>query len=398
MKTALLSILILFNLTPTAFAAVIDYKEGLIPQIYFEQYYISKPIDKQCLIGKEQQAISNYAEINIDPAGQTQMGVCLARKSQREQLQETINRATAASTGGEITQPVRPYTTSIQIPCQPIAGGECPSVATPAGYIARLYQFGLMIAGLAAFGAIVFGSVKYILSAGSITNQQDAKDQITQAILGLILLLGSFIILYTINPNLVNLTNPNLEVIDIEKIIGEGEVPIEEGAQKILTGGGGEAAGGNLCKLSVNAQIDFNINANTNIGLPDVTPLFDASGVKLPSGTQATGFKCLQCKDNATKDSTGTCACTSNYLNYKGECILTTKCLSEIGTAGGPGGTLCVEEKRCELPEFTRNLALGGICTKPGTRGSCPAGSVFVSTSAEPELTPSLEKGYCKEQ
>lgn len=158
------------------------------------------------------------------------------------------------------------YETSVEIPCQPIFGGKCPTTATPAGYIARLYQFGLMIAGLAAFGAIVFGALKYILSAGNIANQQDARDQITQAIIGLALLLGAYIILYTINPELVNLRNPRAEIIDVEKIRlaqeqglyvpGEQEeLPTDTGAPPLIEG----------CKLAMQGKIV--IQGKEKIGL-----------------------------------------------------------------------------------------------------------------------------------
>ena len=102
---------------------------------------------------------------------------------------------------------------AVEIPC--LSGTNCPSAATPAGYVARIYQFGLMIAGLAAFGALVFGAIKYILSAGSIVSQQDAKDQMTSAIWGLLLLLGAYLILYTINPDLVNLRNPSTAPVTV---------------------------------------------------------------------------------------------------------------------------------------------------------------------------------------
>lgn len=222
---------LLFSLT--SYGAEIPYDINKVPKLYTDQYFISKPIGKECPIGQEQQAISNYSLIIID--GDNVMGVCLARKAQREQLEKNIEGAGASTLPpSKVTGKVEAYKSQVPIPCQPLAGGTCPSAETPAGYIARLYQFGLMIVGLLAFGGIIFGSLKYILSAGNVTSQQDAKDQITQAILGLILLLGAFLILYTINPDLVNLRNPKLEFIKIEKIIGEGQIDTG-GEQRLFT-------------------------------------------------------------------------------------------------------------------------------------------------------------------
>lgn len=100
------------------------------------------------------------------------------------------------------------YQASTTIPCKEFAGGTCESPSTPAGLVSRLYQFGLMIGGLLALGALMFGALKYILSAGNIGNQSDAKDWMVNALWGLALLFGAYIILYNINPNLVKLNNP----------------------------------------------------------------------------------------------------------------------------------------------------------------------------------------------
>ena len=72
--------------------------------------------------------------------------------------------------------------------------------ANPAGVIANAYQFALMIGGLMAFVMIVYGAVKYTAGGGNSTMQSDAKDRITQALLGLALLVGAAIILSTISP------------------------------------------------------------------------------------------------------------------------------------------------------------------------------------------------------
>ncbi len=72
--------------------------------------------------------------------------------------------------------------------------------ANPAGVVANAYQFALMIGGLMAFVMIVYGAVKYTAAGGNSTVQSDAKDRITQALLGLALLVGAAIILSTISP------------------------------------------------------------------------------------------------------------------------------------------------------------------------------------------------------
>ena len=66
-----------------------------------------------------------------------------------------------------------------------------------------------------AVGVIVWAGLRYTLAAGNPSTQSDAKDQILQAILGLILLFGAYLILYTINPNLVNLKLKTLDSVSV---------------------------------------------------------------------------------------------------------------------------------------------------------------------------------------
>ena len=74
--------------------------------------------------------------------------------------------------------------------------------------VAWLYTFFVMISGLAAFVMIVWGGVQWMSSQGNPTATGDAKDKIKMALLGLLLVLSSFIILQIINPELTLLKNP----------------------------------------------------------------------------------------------------------------------------------------------------------------------------------------------
>lgn len=71
--------------------------------------------------------------------------------------------------------------------------------------IKYIYLFSLGIVGLTAFVCIIIGAVNYITSAGNDTKMSDAKNRITSALLGILILLASVLILRTINPDLVNI-------------------------------------------------------------------------------------------------------------------------------------------------------------------------------------------------
>jgi len=59
------------------------------------------------------------------------------------------------------------------------------------------------LAGVFAFAMIIFAGFQFLTSGGNTAQQKDAQDKITGAIIGLILLFAFYIILYTINPDIL---------------------------------------------------------------------------------------------------------------------------------------------------------------------------------------------------
>ena len=96
-----------------------------------------------------------------------------------------------------------------------IPGNTPNSTSTPGAFVANFYQFALMVAGILAFGVIVYGGVKYMTSAGNPSGQGDAKEWIEAALLGLLLLVGAYFILNVVNPQLTNLVLPPLTPVNI---------------------------------------------------------------------------------------------------------------------------------------------------------------------------------------
>jgi hypothetical protein len=60
------------------------------------------------------------------------------------------------------------------------------------------------LAGVLAFAMIVYAGFQYLTSGGNTAQQKDAQERITGAIIGLLLLFAFYIILYTINPDILN--------------------------------------------------------------------------------------------------------------------------------------------------------------------------------------------------
>jgi len=69
-------------------------------------------------------------------------------------------------------------------------------------------------AGLLAFLFLIVGGIKYIISSGSPDKLTDAKKQITNAFLGLTIILSSYIILGILSPNFVSFSLPSLENLE----------------------------------------------------------------------------------------------------------------------------------------------------------------------------------------
>ena len=107
-------------------------------------------------------------------------------------------------------------------------------------YVKYIFNFAIWIAGLLAFGVIVLGGIRWLTSAGDPNKLRDAKDQLFAAFLGLIILLSSYLILTTINPQLVlfealplravELKSPPAPIPEIEKITTSINVELPSGS------------------------------------------------------------------------------------------------------------------------------------------------------------------------
>jgi hypothetical protein len=93
--------------------------------------------------------------------------------------------------------------TFVYEPMQPIPGS--PQSSNFCEYVQAVYKFGIWTVGIAAMFMIMFGGYTYLLSAGNNAGMDKAKGFITDAIIGLILALTAYLILYIINPDLLEI-------------------------------------------------------------------------------------------------------------------------------------------------------------------------------------------------
>ena len=96
-------------------------------------------------------------------------------------------------------------------------------------YIKYVFNFFIAISGLIIFLALVLGGIRYLTSMGNPATISDVKDQIFSDFIGLIIVLSSYIILTTINPQLVVFSIskediPEIQMPEVPKIEEKGSV------------------------------------------------------------------------------------------------------------------------------------------------------------------------------
>ncbi|MBI5732266.1 MAG: hypothetical protein HY982_02820, partial [Candidatus Magasanikbacteria bacterium] len=72
-------------------------------------------------------------------------------------------------------------------------------------YIKTVYTYLVGVGGIVAVVMLIWGGFTYLTAAGSPERISSAKSTIGSSLLGMLLLVGSYTLLYTINPDLVRL-------------------------------------------------------------------------------------------------------------------------------------------------------------------------------------------------
>ncbi|MFA6995329.1 MAG: pilin [Patescibacteria group bacterium] len=92
-------------------------------------------------------------------------------------------------------------------------------------YIGGIYNYGVGIAGILAAIMLMAGGVLWLISAGDASKITQAKELITGSITGLIILTTSYLLLYTINPELTQFKPIDLGAIKREEFEGDNNSP-----------------------------------------------------------------------------------------------------------------------------------------------------------------------------
>ncbi|MFA6587983.1 MAG: transglycosylase SLT domain-containing protein [Patescibacteria group bacterium] len=107
-----------------------------------------------------------------------------------------------------------------------IAGEEIVITGNTLGeYIAAFYVFFVSAIAILAAVMIMYGGIKWLVAGGNRGQVQNAKEQITSAIIGLLIAFAAYLLLLSISPKLVKFTSLNITSIKpIEQAINKQEI------------------------------------------------------------------------------------------------------------------------------------------------------------------------------
>ena len=193
-------------------------------------------------------------------------------------------------------------------------------------YLVGAYKLGVGIAAILAIIMIMAGGFIWIASAGDAGRVGQAKKMISGAVVGLVLTVGSYVALQTINPNLVNFTALKIKVvarqtIDLSSSSNEGDT--------------GDSP-------TLNAQ---NISCPKNGGASQIVDTVNSMSGKVyyrfGGSGQTTGFKETNPKYlqyNSFCPAGGICLDCSGFVKYVLACAgLPSPSGSTNSIFGGPG-------------------------------------------------------------
>jgi hypothetical protein len=97
--------------------------------------------------------------------------------------------------------------------------GPTSKVVDLGDYISSLYNYGTSIAAVVAALMIVIGGFRFLVS-GDVSKASKGKENIMNAIIGLALVLSAYLILNTVNPELVTLRLPKVPIVKRTTFVG----------------------------------------------------------------------------------------------------------------------------------------------------------------------------------
>ncbi|MCX8015865.1 MAG: hypothetical protein N2692_00970 [Patescibacteria group bacterium] len=198
---------------------------------------------------------------------------------------QTVSTAATTTTTATTSENWFSGTQCMEISLAPFLS-SCPQ--SPAEYLSALYRLALYAAVIAAIIQITIAGITYATSGDNTSKQKEARGQIQDALIGLVLVLASVLILRTINPDLVRLNLPGIAPkLSDQQLKQAEEKKIQENTEKLRK----------ICIQSVCSEVSSNIaykcietcNALYKIEIPDPEGCFNVCCAKAATNPYGVG-------------------------------------------------------------------------------------------------------------
>jgi len=173
--------------------------------------------------------------------------ICTSASGGESQSCESGGEIKCVQTSSATTSDEEP----LEIPANPRLSIDIPTVrftdATPAGeqyidfpwladYISGLFRYAIPVAAILAVVMMMVGGLQWLTSAGDSGRVGAAKKRIMNAVVGLMLLVGSYLLLNTVNPELVLLPALRIKTVPPDPLILQLQNPIDSAGNPVATG------------------------------------------------------------------------------------------------------------------------------------------------------------------
>lgn len=185
-------------------------------------------------------------------------------------------------------------------------------------YISAIYKVALVVVTLSAVLMLSIGGFMYLTSAGNTSSISTAKGIIYDSLIGLVIALSAWLILYTINPDLVEITLTPLPAAEIVNI------------PRPVLGDPNAAPSGSDAEVAT-----FILSSAPFVTLDNVGDCRDTSGVSVTPqrnmASIASGERAVACNNKCGAPNNIACTDTTKLSRTMLDAI------AKVGSATGPG-------------------------------------------------------------
>ncbi len=277
-------------------------------------------------------------------------------------------------------------------------------IADLPGYIQAVYDFAIGAAAVLAATMMMIGGFQYLTAGGDGGRVSAAKERITGALVGLLLVSSAYLILNTINPNLLNLELPLMPVVQRKIFVGcEAAASCapcgEEFDIKMGTDASGRAVApreGDCSVVVPKGQGDVTCVGKGCVSPPGGAGRCDGNAHRCVAATEGKTDECGIAPQEGTASWVCT-GCTPNGLTCSGSGPTDACCggfCSDGKCTSGYDGTECDSGNDCR----------SGLCATSGFiwDGWCSAGKLAMPCNGDNECRDgnrcagdSVGDGYC---